>query len=1443
MRHWDTDNMDELIELQRHFATIRKDDEPNLDAEDAWTQSYFGWMQWPQLLSRPRVVLLAEALSGKTSEFQQRQRALEAEGKFAFFVTIEQLADAIFDDALEPKQLESFKAWSASQDHACFFLDSIDEARLNRKSFDTALKRLAREVKDALGRISVYVSCRISDWNGSKDREAFDRLLPVPEPAFAAEAPEGDPLLSPLFGRKRKPKANLRPTTESEAPRELLVVRLVPLTDKQRVALAVHAKVPNIEAFIRAIGMQGLSQLAERPGDLLDLAEYWKTHHKFGSYAAMVEFSVNRKLAELDKFRPDNADISPADARIGAERLAAALSLAKTWTIRSAGADADPTLSAGALDPGAVLPEWSDARLNALLRRGLFAPATYGRIRFHRRATQEYLFSCWLHRLLCAACPMHEVSDLLFVEAYGVRTIPPSLQAAAAWLALKQPEVRDEIAAREPLILLRHGDPGSLPIATRQMLLRSYAQQHALGEVSSTYVEPRDLWMFSNPALGTAIREVWNLNRSIDFRTLLLRAIREGAIVDCADLARTTVLDPSLPDAQRSIALQGLSICSDDEGLRSAARQLMANPEDATAELASEFAQVLYPSHLTTEELMRLIERSQPSREGRVEGFAQNIATIFAACPDATARDRFIGQVASLCLQSPFVADHRRISARFADLAKALVPIAKTAITTWGKEEPSDGLIQLLMAIERHDEYDSNDNLQSLRSVVQANPALNCALFWADAEEVRRNDKHTSNPTRHYQVFIYGAQLWEIGATDIDWLTEQLTARTELADRRLVLSALVSTLQKGGQTSNEISRLHKLIAGEAALLSDLDEYLSPRPESPDEHEFREQQQQRRERNAQKRKADQDSWVKFKNWLLENPSRIVDPPDVGALRNLTDWLRRRSEASEPDQAALHSTLLAEGFGPDIPQAYREALKALWRRVKPARPTRASDSLITTKWENLLALAGIGVEAAQNPAWIEGLNDAEVVRAAKHTCMAEQGHPSWLPALLEKRPTLVAPVILAALKHEWRVPYDGAGELLSHYAQLVADIPSSLQGDLLRLLMRSEPDNLNKLERGLRILGSLKLDEDQRRRLLRWTATRIRTHSQNSQDERAVRYLVLYFFHDVKHAVSVLSRWIHGVADASRRRRAELAFGTFFGDRGPSIVSLMDSASIADLERLAHLVYRLIDPKDDEEHVGVYSPSYRDHAEDARNSILKTLLNRRGEAAYAAALRLSETTVSDLSERRARQLAHQIAERDSDLPPWTTAQVLQLEQRHTLPVRFGSDLLRVVIAALKNIQYVFDHGDASSKELLTTARDEGAVQNWLAEQLKLRSKERFHAFREVVVADENRPDVTVSSASSIDELAIEAKHANKGWTLRDLEEAVRTQIAKKYLRASNRRHGILVVTLHGSRTWRRGRGQPALSFDEVIAHLQSIASVIKKNDTGPVELRVIGLSAAE
>jgi hypothetical protein len=582
-----------FVQLNRSFFPISKDRQPVLQATRLWGHKFGGWLDWPDLRQHRRVVLLAEALSGKSEEFRSQVEEISASGSPAFMIRVEELADQGFEAALEPGSVTVFEQWRSGTGLAWFFLDSVDEARLNRKSFETALKRFARDLNQAAERAHVLISCRVSDWDTAHDRALIERLLPSRAAPALEEAPSGNPLLDPLFETKatKTTRAQEPPKPPSE---ELLVVQLTPLSSEQCRTLAGAAGVSNVDEFMTQIDRNGLDVFTDRPGDILDLADYWRSFNRFGSFAEMVEHGVSTKLREIEAYRGDSDVLSLAKAREGAERIAAALTLGKSFTLRASNQDPDPSLASGAIDPALVLDEWTEAQRAALSRRGIFAPSTYGRIRFHHRATQEYLTARWLFRLLSSNCPQSEIWSLIFADRYGVKTVVPSLRPTAVWLALWSLDVREEIIRREPALLIDLGDPGSLPLEARHRLLIAYARKNASGDLARLRVDDRSLWMFADPALAGAIREAWNENTTPAFRYDLLRLIGDGRIKACADLARSIIAGDDR-EVDHVAALDALLACDDKKTLHEAAAALLANPAGVSARIAAMFATILYP--------------------------------------------------------------------------------------------------------------------------------------------------------------------------------------------------------------------------------------------------------------------------------------------------------------------------------------------------------------------------------------------------------------------------------------------------------------------------------------------------------------------------------------------------------------------------------------------------------------------------------------------------------------------------------------------------------------------------------------------------------------------------------------------------------------------------------------------------------------------------------
>jgi hypothetical protein len=241
-------------------------------------------------------------------------------------------------------------------------------------------------------------------------------------------------------------------------------------------------------------------------------------------------------------------------------------------------------------------------------------------------------------------------------------------------------------------------------------------------------------------------------------------------------------------------------------------------------------------------------------------------------------------------------------------------------------------------------------------------------------------------------------------------------------------------------------------------------------------------------------------------------------------------------------------------------------------------------------------------------------------------------------------------------------------------------------------------------------------------------------------------------------------------------------------------------------------------------------------------LKAILDRPGADAFRALRRLGEEPEFAIRAERFKELARGKAERDTEPPGWNEAEIVSFGQRHTAPVKTGIDLFRIVMSVLNDIQFQLISGDVSSRPLLKRAKDEDEVQKWIVEQMNYRSRSRFAAFRESEVAGGDKPDVIVSSTSARCEVGIEVKHGGMQWSPRKLEKALCSQLAQDYLKPSTRRHGVLVITHHGKRSWRNPESNEPMIFADLIKWLQSKAATILQNDSGPIEVKCIGIDAS-
>ena len=237
----ETEDQDSAVaaSLRRHFS---KDDK-----------------SWADLLADRFVVVLGEAGTGKTREFKERARALDAGLAPAFFIPLEDLAD----DRLEVDVEARLEQWRASNNDGTFFLDSVDEARLTHPAaYRRALQKLVRILGPNGTRARVVVSCRVSDWQYRTDLGTMKEAL---WPLMRVDV-EGDktdierPLASGSLVAPETLGPFQIPHTDERPEVKIRLVRMAPLDDAQIAQLANAWGVRDTAPFVAAL----------EDGDLVD---------------------------------------------------------------------------------------------------------------------------------------------------------------------------------------------------------------------------------------------------------------------------------------------------------------------------------------------------------------------------------------------------------------------------------------------------------------------------------------------------------------------------------------------------------------------------------------------------------------------------------------------------------------------------------------------------------------------------------------------------------------------------------------------------------------------------------------------------------------------------------------------------------------------------------------------------------------------------------------------------------------------------------------------------------------------------------------------------------------------------------------------------------------------------------------------------------------------
>ncbi|NTB05771.1 hypothetical protein [Agrobacterium tumefaciens] len=1419
--------MSDYIPLSRHFRPVSADEaEYRSQREMAHAFGKSVEQGWEIVLNARRAVVLAEGGNGKTEEFRQQVLKLKADGQFAVFVPVEDLDNSSLEDALDVSDGTLFTAWMASDQAGYFFLDSVDEARLTQKSFSRCVRNLQKAIHGHAERTTIIISCRWSDWDRKEDLKLLNDKLTLVTRTPGEETTREQVLVSLLEvrgGDKDKDTAAAATATVHEFQTFILEE----LDVDQRTAFIQAKGVRNAAAFSHELDRNGLLPLAGRPKDLLDFVDYWHSHgERLGTRVEMLRFVTDMRLREDRQHHPGIENISLDELRLGAARIAAAMVLGRTFYVR-AGQD-DGSDNSEWLDPLALLPDWSQPKVSALLRRGLFTPASLGRSKFHHREAMEFLAAVWLKHLMDNGCPPTVIRDQIVVSLYGQETIIPSRRATAAWLAVLDDGFQKDIIAREPLVLIQHGDPGSLSISARKELLRTYAALHAQHRISNDQLDGTRLWMFTDSGLEGTILEIWPHHYEYDLRGDLIRLILSGKLKGCLPAVRQLLDSPCANHHQGPWALECMIELEDDDAVHAFCEQYMATYREMTTSYQTWFAKLLYPRFLTLDQLFEVIENSRPPTKGRVDGFGYEIQHLWKQCPEQD-KPEFALRIATLALKPPYATDYHRISAQYRFLARHIEPVCRGLLQRDPVDNPTDELIRCLIVYQRTDRQSNSFDRdeEPLHQIVANRPRTKRALLWAEAHEARANAETDRNIVAVWQLHSIFRLLADFDANDAMWLfTDLKDESNHLDDRKIALSALWKLAQQ--RRLPDAERIEDAISADGALQAYWAELQAPPPEDADIKRLERRNADWELKEEKKKLKARASWLEFQRDIVADPARLRDPKmGFTHMHHVSELVKRKTHYADErfiDDIALVDSL----FSSEVRKIYEDILREHWRALE------VRESEVNT-WNQIYGRAGVYLEFRENLPAFDALPE-DMARKAIALGVWDY-HRDWLQRLIDRRPEIGLPLVTAKLAKDLS-RQDGHNSFLYYYARQTTDVPAPVIACLLKVLEAGLLDNLAHLGQVITILLKSNLASHDTGLAAKAFRTALDTAITCKDIPRQAHCIGGLLALDLPEGVEALFSSISKAKGAHSVSLLLAIFSTLFDNNHSGIaVSVLARLEVRQLADLYKIGDRIL-PKP--EYSGG-SVTELHHARDGLGAVLSALEGKLGLDAYMAMYDLAKT--DDPGDGWYLKKAKAMLERDSEPQAWDVSEVLAFETGFLAPIKNGKQLHAAVTNALERVRDDLTYADASIAEILKIVaekevRDENALRNAFMSKIIDSNPTIFHTARENHVGQEKRPDIFIAGATCPFQVAVEVKQADY-WSGRELVQALETQLVGQYLYPQRRRNGILLLINTGAKkSWQIPSNPKRLGFAELVQALQTIATSLSNVD-GRENVSVFGL----
>lgn len=1380
---------------------------------------------WPDVLQRRFALILGTAGVGKTTELEQKAKALAAEGKPAFFVRIEDIAKDGLEGSLLPDDKARFEAWLRSGDQAVFFLDSVDEAKIaTYRDFSRALNKFVIAVNSVAARVNVVLSCRPSDWMHITDLDMVKAAFaPLAKVSRAGGTPSGPKLISDADTAENIDVEDEASGVDGEI--DLVIYQLRPLDRAQilTMAKAFGLSATDADAFVSALEAKENLFIAATPRDMKWLTAYWKVHKKIGHLSEMMAESVGQKLLEENVTRALK-DIMPSDkSRSGTERVAGANMLCREPNIKIF----DPELTANpvkGLKVEELLSDYPLELLLNLLRRPIYNEQLAGRVRIEPKQTRTFLAGAWLLQLIRDGAPRSKIRDLLTGSVYGKAKPIASMVEVAAWVAHQDSAIRAHLIRVVPEAILFMGDAAVIPVAERIEAIRNFVQIYTGPHRFEWIVNDVDYARASDPAIDTAVNELLNASdTSFDATKLLLRFAAVGKLPKSATTALRLALKATANESIRVWAIDAVAQAGTDSQ-RARLRSALLDGTIKGDRLMERASRELLPHTLSLADLEAIIDLFAVESPDAVGGPPHTVAYYWTAnCPVAQLND-FLAILVRKVTTPPLTGQDgfpAFLSQKYAWLIDAVNKCARRVVEAGvANTEPTAMVLnQALFLVEKAKDqrgfhvYSASELQDALRRHPDARRSFVAYKIL------------TSTRQRH---FLSGRTFSRPVIGDDEWLLAKAESATDLAKRARLVQGAVEVWAMTTRRPEMKDRLKAAVT--AANLTDDQKrdarrVLDP-PAAETDHEWEDEQ---RERKAAETKVRAENKAK----MTEGLEQIRDGSNYSALSYLVKEMRQAPSASNSNWGQTNIAHIERLYDKPIADALRAGLSVSWRRFTP--PLR-SELANRNSIENgvLTGLTALALD------FRDGFDfstlNAEDAAIATHYALREINQfPRWFATVAATHPGVVGPILIHEIKAQLAAPADQRSEIISLREIRRNDTLSKLVGTALVEELSNLPTLQSQaLTEVLDVIDAAGVTDPNRAKNAAKKAKAAWTNDQStalvwlqewlkSAPAAALEFLEAKLSATPTGATGIVKRFLLQIDDDIKNAQT----GAYLRN-----VDL--------LMRLIPLAYKHVPLSSDPKHKDfvVYDHTEDDEAREVRGRLAGILETMDGmEAHNAIRAMISHPDVAEIRTAFERAIDRH-ASRAVEFKAWKVEDVRNMATFYSRDPQNPGELFRLVCERLDDIRDNIETDDFGDKGIVDAGKDETRLQRYFAGRVDRESRSRFSVVREPEVANHKKPDFQVHHARA-GMTTVEIKPLDQDrHSFPYLVKTLSTQLVDQYMKSKKSKHGVLLLCLLESRTWTIN-GKKNVDFQGLLEALRKEAAGIQAANANVEGLAVIGV----